>query len=217
MRTRKLWTPAEVQLLAELYPMTPMAEIQRQLNRSIPSIYGQVEKQGLKRSPDFFNTPASGRLDGEKGTSTRFQKGQRSWNKGKKGMITGGVPTQFKPGSLPHNTKEDGAISIRMDKKGRPYRHIRIAQGKWVHLHRYVWEQANGPVPPGYIVKFKDGNLGNCVLENLYLSTRKENMSDNTIHNYPIELKQTIRTLGKLKRTIKHATEQNNRSSESPL
>lgn len=194
-----------------------MAEIQQQLNRSIPSIYGQVEKQGLKRHSDFFNTPASGRLDGVKGTTTRFQKGQRSWNKGKKGMITGGISTQFKAGSIPYNAKEDGAISIRKDKQGRPYRHIRIAQGKWVHLHRYLWEEANGPVPNGYIVKFKDGNLANCVLENLYLSTRKENMTSNTIHNYPIELKQTIRTLAKLKKTIKHATEQDNRPAQSPL
>ena len=33
--------------------------------------------------------------------------------------------------------------------------------------YRHVWEQANGEVPEGYVVAFRDGNRQNCDLSNL--------------------------------------------------
>ena len=42
-------------------------------------------------------------------------------------------------------------------------------------MHRYVWEQANGEVPEGYVVAFRDGNRRNCSLDNLYLLSRADN------------------------------------------
>jgi len=109
----------------------------------------------------------------------RFIKGHRPWNKGKKGINIGGKETQFKPGHLPHNTKQNGDISIRKDKSGRPYKYIRISKGKWELLHRYKWEKYNGKIPKGMLVVFKDGNSLNCNINNLELITRKENMQRN--------------------------------------
>ena len=40
--------------------------------------------------------------------------------------------------------------------------------------HRYVWEQAHGKIPDGYLVAFRDGNRQNCDLSNLYLISRQE-------------------------------------------
>ena len=40
--------------------------------------------------------------------------------------------------------------------------------------HRVVWEQAHGPIPEGYLVKFKDGNRMNCSIDNLYLVSRAD-------------------------------------------
>ena len=52
----------------------------------------------------------------------------------------------------------------------------KVGPKKWVPEHRYVWEQANGPVPEGYLVTFKDGNGENCAIENLAIVTRAENV-----------------------------------------
>jgi len=205
---RRHWTDAERQVLRELWPCAPLHEVMERLGRSKSSIYGEVYSLGLKRPLQFLKKEFGDNLR-KVGIKHRFPKGQQPWNKGTKGVCKGSS-TSFKKGTIPPNTLYDGAISIRRDSKGIPYRHIRLAQGKWELLHRHIWEQANGPVPEGHVVKFKDGNQENCALENVYLCTRQEHMQHNTIHNYPPELKQTIRTLGKLKKTIRHASEQNN-------
>lgn len=44
------------------------------------------------------------------------------------------------------------------------------------YLHRYVWEQANGPIPKNMVIHHKDFNRGNCNLNNLELLTRAEHM-----------------------------------------
>lgn len=90
--------------------------------------------------------------------------------------MRGGKETQFKKGQLPYNTKYDGCITVRSD----GYKYIRLAMNKWVLYHRYVWEQAYGPIPPGMILVFKDRNPLNCDLGNLELITRSENLRRNS-------------------------------------
>lgn len=46
--------------------------------------------------------------------------------------------------------------------------------GRRVYLHRLVWEEANGPVPEGYVLHFKDGNYANVEISNLELVPKKE-------------------------------------------
>lgn len=48
--------------------------------------------------------------------------------------------------------------------------------GKNHYLHRYVWEQANGPIPKNMVIHHKDFNRGNWKLENLELLTRAEHI-----------------------------------------
>ncbi len=214
--SRRIWTEPEKQLLLELWPSTPIREIMQRLDRTDKSIYGQAGKMGLKRPLEFLKKEFGDNLR-KIGAKSRFKKGQKPWSAGTKGILKGSK-TSFKKGNIPHNAKDaDGAISTRKDNSGKLYKYIRISLGKWELLHRHLWEQAHGPIPKGHVVKFKDGNQANCTLDNLYLCTQGENMLHNSIHHYPPELKQTIRTLGQLKKRIKHATEQNNRSSESPL
>ncbi|MNR41009.1 hypothetical protein D3C85_1593470 [compost metagenome] len=74
-------------------------------------------------------------------------------------------------------------------------------------VHSLIWEEANGEIPTGHIVVFRDRNSQHLVLENLELVSRAENMRRNTIHRYPPELKDTIRLLGKLKKKIEAAHE----------
>lgn len=207
---RRIWHEEDIQDLKKMYPDHSTAEVADFLCRTLPSTYNMAAKLELKKSEQFLLSSLSGRLTGQQGNNSRFSSGHIPWNKGKSMEVVGRMAeTQFKLGNLPHNTKEDGHISIRKDNNGRIYKFIRVAKSKWVHLHRHIWTQAHGEIPRGKIVAFKDQNPMNCCLENLELITRSENMKRNTIHRYPEELKDLIRVRSKLKKTIRHDTEQN--------
>lgn len=140
------------------------------------------------------------------GKKSWFRKGHVPWNKGLKKTFAGGEEYQFRKGHMPHKHKPVGTIVRTKD----GYNLIKTEEPKtWVLLQRIVWECENGPIPEGMIVKFKDGNKLNCDISNLYLSDRKMNMVQNTLHRYPEELKESIRALNKLKKLIYHGTEQN--------
>jgi hypothetical protein len=116
--------------------------------------------------------------------------------------------TQFKKGGSPPNTKHDGAISLRKDKSGVSYYFIRIAKAKWMALHVKIYQDAYGPIPKNHIIVFKDRNPLNVTLENLECITREENMHRNSFHRLSPEIKQTIKVLTKLKKTIRNGKKQ---------
>jgi len=67
----------------------------------------------------------------------------------------------------------------------------------------------NGPIPPRHKLVFKDNNKLNVSIDNLLLLTYEEAMARNTIHRYPTEIVQAIKTISKLKKTIRnHGTKQ---------
>jgi hypothetical protein len=151
----------------------------------------------------------------EAGKASRFKKGHVSWNKDKSPKDY--MPaesydkiktTQFKKGGLPPNTKHDGAISLRKDKSGVSYYFIRIAKAKWMALHVKIYQDAHGPIPKNHIIVFKDRNPLNVVLDNLECITREQNMHRNSFHRLTPEIKQTIKVLTKLKKTIRNGKKQ---------
>lgn len=113
----------------------------------------------------------------------QFTEGIIPWNKGTKGLSVGGVVTQFKKGNLPHNTKYDGCIVQKKDKSGLTYKYIRTDLNKWEPLHRYNWEQANGPIPKNTILRSINGDTLNCDPSNWQLITRAEHLRLNNKNN----------------------------------
>lgn len=109
------------------------------------------------------------------GYDTRYRKKQASTTKGMKWADFGierfenSIKTQFKKGNIPKNRSEIGQLKQRSD----GYVWIKTQDGalnhNWVQYHRFIWEQAHGPIPEGMKIIFLDGNRSNCKLENLEL------------------------------------------------
>lgn len=204
-RSKQFWSAEEEQLLRARYANELTEVLAGELGRSVSKVLAKANAMGLHKSQAFLAQHCR-RLDGSQGESSRFQKGHTTWNKGMKGLQAGGraKETQFKKGSKPHTwlpigserVSQDGYLQRKVSDTGYPPR-------DWVGVHILLWQEHNGQVPAGHCVCFVDGNKQHVALDNLELITRAERMRRNTIHRYPPELKDAIRTVAKLKRTIK--------------
>lgn len=135
----------------------------------------------------------------DSGKAHRFKKGDVAWNKGK--YMRMHPATEFKKGCMPHNYKPVGTERITRD----GYRERKIADPKkWKAVHVLVWEEHHGPVPEKHKVAFKTSNRLDCDINNLELISYADAMRRNTIARYPREIKAVIKTLSKLKKTIKN-------------
>jgi hypothetical protein len=200
-------------VVRDYYPNTSTNIICYVTGFNVQQVYRIAAAFNVKKTPEYKAEllKAEALKLQESGLAHRFKKGHAPLNKGKKmskEAYEKVKPTMFKPGSIPHNTKHDGHISIRMDKTGRSYSHIRVAKGTYKLLHRVIWERHNGAIPKGFIVAFKNGNTMDCTLENLELISRQEGMLRNSMMNkYPADVVEVIRLKGALKRRIKKLEE----------
>lgn len=200
---RQYWTPEQIDILQKMYPDNYAEDIARELVKPKSSIYYKAGILGLKKSAAFreMELQRQGNRLRVVGAKHRFNQGHTPANKGVKmspEIYDKVSRTMFRPGQMPHNTRHDGFTRISKD----GYIEIRVRPGKFIHKHRLIWENHHGKIPAGYIVVFKDRNPMNCSIENLTLISRKENMSRNSIHRLPVELKSTIKLVNKLKRVI---------------
>lgn len=212
---RHIWTTPQIEALKEVYPDYPSDAIAKAIGCSVSTVHRKANSLGLLKSEAFNASSMARRLDGLIGKDTRFQKGLTPWNKGMKGLCyEGSVPTQFKPGERrgvavklyqPIGTErisKDGYIERKIN-DGMPL------QKRWRAVHLINWEAANGPLPPGHAVVFKDRNKQNTDISNLELITRRELMQRNTIHNLPPELKQVVNLKRVITRIINGKEKQN--------
>lgn len=210
MRKRLKWTEEMDTILREKYPNHTAKDIAKTLKISADSVYNRAFFLGLKKDKEFVREVAKRNFqNNENAKKTMFKKGLIPYNKGKKqseymsaDAIEKCKKTQFQKGHIPHNALEVGSEVIRVS-KGLSYYMIKVPnQSKLVYKHTWLWEQANGAVPNGFNIVFKNGNSLDCRLENLECISDAELMERNTIHQYPPELASVIRLNGKLKNII---------------
>lgn len=203
---KRLYTKAEIDLLIELYPNTLTADIAKRIGRSSVSVSNKAHELGLNKSPGFMSSRMAGRFNSNQECSkkTQFKPGHIAWNKGKK-FDAGGkaIATRFQKG---HTNTPHLPLGSERFEDGIRYRKVNTTGDRktdWRSVHSVVWEEHNGPIPDGHVVIFENGNREDSRIENLKLVTRKELLARNSIVNYPKDVRDTIRTLTQLKRTIK--------------
>ena len=199
---RKPFTQEEIEQIRLLYPDHSTREIAQLMGRSERSVYGKAFLMGLRKTDEHIKHINSENIHGK---AHQFSKGHIPANKGRKmspERYERCCNTMFRKGHKPHNTRHDGAESIRVNNNGHRYIYVRIAEGKWIPKHIQIWTQANGPVPDGHNIIFRDGDTQNCSLENLECVSDAELMRRNTLHNLPEEVQELIHLKSRLTRAI---------------
>lgn len=198
------WTDKENSILREMYSECFAGEIGALLGRSKSSVYAQAQKLGLKSSEEKIRRSGLVNVGHPNKVAHQFGRGHVPANKGKKmsaELYAKCAPTMFKKGHPSNNKKPVGSERVNVD----GYIEIKVAEpNKWRLKNRVIWEQANGPIPPGYNVQYRNGNKLDCRLENLYLINRREQfMTQNSIYaRYPKELQYVMKLKGALNRQI---------------
>jgi HNH endonuclease len=202
------WLRREDRLLRSLYPDMPTAEIANRLGRSKASAEARARNLGLRKSPAYISNMCRLQLGQKIGERYCFPKGHVPANKGlrRPGYAPGRMAqTQFKKGQTPHNTFP--LWSFRVNTDGYLLLKTGAVAPKpnngWEWVHKLVWEQANGAIPRGHRIWWKDGDRLNCSLGNLELLSGAEHMARTTIHNLPPNLKEVLAWSGALKRRIR--------------
>lgn len=215
------WTTEQLAILRRLYPHKPTRDVAKACRHSIASCYRHARRSGLKKTAEFLASPAAGIMikGTQRGAAFRFPKGHVPANKGlrRPGWARGRMrETQFKKGQRPPNKMEIG--DLRIDSEG--FVAIKTSEAKggdaWEFFHRWLWAQKHGPIPPGHVLKFRDGNRLNIDFANLELITQAENCLRNSIHHLPAPLVETIYALGRLNGRIRRE-KQDRRPAQSSI
>lgn len=179
MGTRR-WTKAEIDYLLKAYAERSNADLAVFLHRSARAIGLKARSLGVHKSPEFAERQHK---------VGQFKPGYKPFNAGRKQeyyMSAEGIAnssrTRFRKGECrqdnPKNRKP-GYECLRTE-EGRSYWWIKPHDGRrMMPKHRYIWEQAHGPIPKGWCVMFKDKNTTNCDLDNLYIISRGAQLRKN--------------------------------------
>jgi hypothetical protein len=207
---RKKWQPTavDIELVRRNFANSKTDDLAAACGVVPHQITRLAKRLGLKKDEAWLSGPSGGRLDGVKGSGTRFQKGQAPWSAGKK--FPGRVcATSFKPGQKPANFLPVGSFRVTSG-PGGGYLQIKLTETgypprDWVMYHRYVWEQAHGPIPDDHLVEFKgprSTDPAEITVNKLECISKLEHIRRNTIHNYPAELVQVMQLRGAITRQI---------------
>ena len=185
----KRWTAWEDDYLRKEYPERSNADLAQWLHRSPRAVQLRALKLGVTKTPEFA---------AQQFRKGWFRKGQAPFNKGRERRFWASdeaqqrmAKGQFKPGE-----KRTTSPTYR------PIGHEKVYADGYVWIitehgrrqkHRWVWEQAHGPIPPDHCVKFRDGNRQNCALDNLYLVSRADHARETRAALSPEQKKEIMR------------------------
>ena len=174
-KSRYKWTNTELDYLRQIVKDRYIFEIAELMSIKFWYEYRKSQIKSIMAKHKISNNMKS-----------KNPKGIKPWNKG------------VKMGNYHiHNTKNigdeyinsEGYIMIKLDNPTR-----------WVHKHRYLYEQAHGEIAKDKVLIFLDGNKQNLNLDNLKCITRKQliKMNQNKLFYNNAELTNTGAELANL-------------------
>ena len=209
----KAWSAEEIEMLRRRYSEESTVTITAALGRSKNSVYITAGRLGLKKSAAYLASPAACRLrrGDNVGAAYRFKPGQVPANKGlrRPGWAPGRMrETQFKKGVRQGVARKlwKPIRTERVSKDGYLERKVNDdlpLHARWRAVHLTMWEEAHGPLPPGHVIAFTNGDKTDLRLDNFELITRADLMRRNMIHRLPPELKSAIMLKRSLMRIIR--------------
>jgi len=185
MKQNELYTTEQIQFLRDNYPKLTQPELAKAFNdefdqsRTKKAIAETCKRKGIKS-----------------GRNGRFEKGNKPWTTGTKGLVKSNSGN-FKKGPRPELRAEIG--HERIDKNGYIWKKVE-QPNKFRLKHQLVWEEHKGEIPKGMVLWFIDGNRQNCIIENLELVSRQEQVRRNKLRmsQVPEELQETIKLVAKI-------------------
>lgn len=215
---RHVWTREELALLANRFPNERTADVAAALGVPHYIVSKKASQLGIEKSAEHLASSASGRiLPGQQlSPDTQYNPGHVSHNRGRKGWSPVGTErTRFKKGQVGVTFVPIG--SLRVNSLGYLDRKIsadKVGALNWEAVHRLVWKEANGPIPPGHMVCFREGkrttNVEEITVDVLELVTRAEHARRNNMWTrYPHAVAHSIQLIGAVRRRIKKIEERN--------
>ena len=176
------WTPEQEQWLIDNYDICPVTQIHKQFNekfgtdRTYSSIRAKFTRLGLKSDLIWTEEEESWLIDNFHklgGVKTpdefykRFNK-RRGYPSIRAKALNLGLKADAETVKRNKNYVRRVPIGTIID-DGEGYLKIKTGNGSsgWERLHRYIWENYNGPLPDGYKIFFLDGNKRNLRIDNL--------------------------------------------------
>lgn len=208
---RYRWTAEGDALLRAHYADTRAEDLAARIGCTQSNVYRRAHVLGLKkpiawiaaRQAEKMRDPQHG------GRRTGFKPGHCPQNKGlrRPGWFRGRMQeSQFKKGQMSGAARQrvKPIGHERMSKDGYLERKIHDGlplQSRWRAVHLLLWEEANGPLPPGHALWFRNRDKRDIRLENLECITRAELARRNTAA-YPVVLRQINQLRGAITRQI---------------
>ena len=169
------WTEIELEYLREIANGKYISEI--------------VELMSKKFNYPFRKTQIKSAMTKHKiknGMKNKVPKGFEPWNKG---LQIGNSHIHNLKAVGDEYINSEGFVMIKLDNPAR-----------WVHKHRYIYEQAFGEIGKNNVIIFLDGDKTNLSLDNLHCITRKQlmKMNQNNLFYSDPELTKTGIEIAKL-------------------
>ena len=180
-------------MLLQLYASHTNQELADLLGLPRASIANRGNKLGLSKSAETMARTANN--TGQKNSAPHvghFKLGHDTWNKGIRGYSITLGRGHFKAGNLPSTWVPVGTERWTVPGKDYPdrprYLKRKIAEPNvWRMVHRWMWEQHHGPIPPKHVVVFIDGNSANLHLDNLHCIPRGD-LAISSAASVPLEM-----------------------------
>lgn len=156
------YTEEQVEYIKNIAPNNTLDGIVERFNEK----FNLEQSKGSMKGVMYRERIATGVIK----NSGQFEKGQEAWNKGKKGLNTGGEAGWFKSGKENDKWNPVGTEVIT----GKGYTIIKVAEPDvWERKHYFMYEKYNGPIlNKNHLVIFADNDKSNHSKENLILITR---------------------------------------------